>query len=58
MQTDMKNDSISLTRINEIIYSFRESRILLTACELGVFTAIGDEWRNSAEIAAEERYDV
>ncbi len=53
MQTDRNNDSISPTRINEIIYSFRESRILLTAFELGVFTAIGDECRSSAEVAGD-----
>jgi hypothetical protein len=34
------------------VHLFQPSRVLLTACELDVFTAIGDGPRTSAEVAA------
>ncbi len=39
--------------IREIVNGFQPSRVLLTAYELGVFTALGDAWRPSAEVATD-----
>lgn len=36
----------------DMIFAFQKSRAILTAFELGIFTAIGDGSRSSAEIAA------
>lgn len=44
-------ESLSPNVIREIAYRFQSSRILLTAFELGVFTALGDRKRSSSEIA-------
>lgn len=37
--------------ILELASAFMQSRVLLTACELDLFTALGDEARTSAEVA-------
>ncbi len=50
--TSSPGDPPSLESIREWIYAFRESRILLTAYELSVFTALGDEARTSREVSA------
>jgi ubiquinone/menaquinone biosynthesis C-methylase UbiE len=45
------DDTISPNRINEMVMGFRQSRILLTAYELELFTALSGESKSSAEIA-------
>jgi predicted O-methyltransferase YrrM len=42
----------------EVVYAFQRSRIILTAFELGVFTALGDDRRTSAEVAEIIRADA
>ncbi len=37
--------------ILDMATAFQRSRVLLTAYELGLFTAINDEWKTSAEVA-------
>jgi len=44
-------DALRPDRINEIVVGFQTSRILLTAYELGLFTALGGERKTSAETA-------
>lgn len=48
---DSDRDQISPDHIRDIVYSFRTSRILLTAYELGIFTAVGDGGSTSAEVS-------
>ena len=43
-------DGISGNQITELAFSFQGSRILLTAVELGLFTALGDVERSSSGI--------
>lgn len=43
----------SLHGILEIASAYQKSKILLTACELDIFTAIGDEAKTSLEVAEE-----
>lgn len=53
MSVDMTATSESVTSrpILEMANAFQRSRVLLTAYELGLFTAINDEWKTSAEVA-------
>ncbi len=44
-------DSQATRPILEMATAFQRSRVLLTAYELGIFTAINDEWKTSAEVA-------
>jgi hypothetical protein len=46
------NDPLTRDDIRAVAYAFQKSRILLTAYELGLFSAIGDRWRTSLEIAS------
>jgi 2-polyprenyl-3-methyl-5-hydroxy-6-metoxy-1,4-benzoquinol methylase len=46
-----ENDALSPDNIREIAYAFQRSRVLLTAYELGLFTALGDASKSSAEVA-------
>lgn len=46
MNTELSGDNIS-----EIAYAFQESRILLTAFELGIFTELGDLKRSSGDVS-------
>ncbi|MFA6234669.1 MAG: methyltransferase dimerization domain-containing protein, partial [Bacteroidota bacterium] len=48
MQHEMRPDELAA-----MVAGFRQSRIILTAVELGVFTALNDGPQSSAEIAAE-----
>lgn len=43
--------SLAPDNIRDIAYAFQRSRVLLTAYELGLFTALGDESKMSAEVA-------
>ena len=45
------NDPLSPQGILEVTTAFMKSRILLTAYELGLFTAVGDGRRASADVA-------
>ncbi|MFQ5952949.1 MAG: methyltransferase [Candidatus Omnitrophota bacterium] len=45
------NDDLQLNDIMETALSFQKSRVLLTAYELGVFTALGEKSKSSAEVA-------
>ncbi len=44
-------DALSPLRIMELAWGFQTSRILLTACELELFTALGNDGATSAQIA-------
>ncbi|MCG3118196.1 MAG: 3-hydroxy-5-methyl-1-naphthoate 3-O-methyltransferase [bacterium] len=46
------NDHLLPDSIRDIAYAFQRSRVLLTAYELGLFNALGDEKKPSAEVAA------
>lgn len=43
--------SIRTTAIHDIALGFQKSRILFTACELDIFTIIGNQWVTAAEIS-------
>jgi SAM-dependent methyltransferase len=45
--------TLTPTALRELAMSFQASRVVLTAFELDVFTALGDEARSSGEIAGE-----
>ncbi len=47
-----KKVELSPAQILDTVYAFRNARVLLTAYELGVFTAIGDDSKTAAEVAA------
>jgi hypothetical protein len=44
-------DDIAINNLLEIIYSYQKSRVLLTACELDIFSVIGTDSKLSDEIA-------
>ncbi len=46
-----ERDAVPQTGIREIASAFQKSRVLLTAYELGIFTAIGDESKSAVEVA-------
>ncbi len=46
-----KGDSFGFRPLQEMATAFQRSRILLTAYDLGLFTAINDEWKTSNEVA-------
>jgi predicted O-methyltransferase YrrM len=48
-----ENDKFSFESINALSRGFQQSRVFLTAFELDIFTALGDEERSSEEIAVE-----
>lgn len=47
-----------MERIREMASAFQRSRVLLSAWELDLFTAVADEWRSSSEVAASVGADV
>ncbi|MDZ7302070.1 MAG: acetylserotonin O-methyltransferase [candidate division KSB1 bacterium] len=53
MNNDEFSESTPLSpnTIRDIAYAFQRSRILLTAYELGLFTALGDDSKSSTEVA-------
>ncbi|MBM2814185.1 MAG: Acetylserotonin O-methyltransferase [Ignavibacteria bacterium] len=51
-----QNDE-DVTGINEIAYAFQKSKVLLTACELGIFNIIGDSEKSFKEVANEIEAD-
>ncbi len=53
MSENKSSESMPLSPdiIRETAYAFQRSRVLLTAYELGVFTALGDDSKSSAEVA-------
>ena len=51
MRAKTQKKELSSTSILDTIYAFRSSRVLLTAYELGLFTAIGDAARTAAEVS-------
>jgi len=51
MRAKMQKKELSSASILETVYAFRNARVLLTAYELGVFTAIGDTSKTAAEVA-------
>ena len=44
-------DDNAINNLLEIVYSYQKSRVLLTACELNIFSIIGTENKQSDEIA-------
>ena len=46
-----EKEDLSPSRILETVYRFRDARVLLTAFELDVFTAIGNSPRSAAELS-------
>jgi len=44
-------NEISPDTISKLVSGYQESRVLLTAYELGIFTAVGDGAKSSAEVA-------
>ncbi len=54
-QQSKRKKRLSPSRILESIYSFRGARVLLTAFELELFTALGDNARTSTEVARKIR---
>jgi hypothetical protein len=52
-----ENDKFSFESIHALSRAFQQSRVFLTAFELGIFTALGDEDKSSDEIAVETRVD-
>ena len=49
----MMNEELSFNDIRAMASGFRESRIILTGFELGVFTALGSEERSAADVAGD-----
>lgn len=47
----------SVNAILEIASAYQKSKILLTACELDIFSALGDEMKTSKEVAFETETD-
>ncbi|MDQ1266099.1 MAG: hypothetical protein QG635_1251 [Bacteroidota bacterium] len=52
-QKTIEDDTISVEDLLEIAHSFQQSRVFLTACELGIFTILGSGQKTSKEIAGE-----
>ncbi len=52
-----ENDKFSFESIHKLSRAFQESRVFLTAFELGIFTALGDDEKSSEEIAVEIKVD-
>jgi 2-polyprenyl-3-methyl-5-hydroxy-6-metoxy-1,4-benzoquinol methylase len=53
----LESDALSPDSIREIAHACQRSRVLLTAYELGVFTALGDASKSSAEVATKLKTD-
>ena len=53
-----KSDAHSPQPVMELASAFMQSRALLTACELDLFTAIGEQARPSAEVAQQLQADA
>jgi len=51
MRAKTKKKELTPGTILDTVYAFRNSRVLLTAYELGVFTAIGDGTKTAAQVA-------
>lgn len=47
----LNSDALLQDSIREIAYAFQRSRVLLTAYEVGLFTALGDASKSSAEVS-------
>ncbi|MDA3843581.1 MAG: hypothetical protein PF588_04320, partial [Candidatus Kapabacteria bacterium] len=50
-------DEDSVAALTEMLYGYQRSRVLLTACELEIFTALGTDVKTSEEIAVELNLD-
>ena len=50
-----KKSQISSSSILDTAYAFRESRVLLTAFELGIFTELGSQTRSASDVSASLR---
>ncbi len=46
-----KQPDLTAEQIRSFAFSWRASRLLLTACELNLFTVLGTSWKRSTEIA-------
>jgi precorrin-6B methylase 2 len=46
------DESGTLNQIIELSYAFQRSKVFLSACELNIFTSIGDDQRTAEEIAS------
>ncbi|NOY07109.1 MAG: methyltransferase domain-containing protein [Chlorobi bacterium] len=46
-----KQPGLTADQIRNFAFSWRASRVLLTACELDVFTILGESWKQSTEVA-------
>jgi len=53
-----ENDKFSFESINVLSRAFQQSRVFLTAFDLGIFTALGDDEKSSEEIAIEIKADI
>lgn len=53
MKTDEHPGALTPDDIRRTAYDFQQSRVLLTAFELGLFTALGNERKTSSEMAEE-----
>jgi ubiquinone/menaquinone biosynthesis C-methylase UbiE len=52
-----ENNEFSFESIHELSRTFQQSRVFLTAFELGIFTVLGDDEKSSGKIAAEISVD-
>ena len=52
-----ENEKFSFESIHVLSRAFQQSRVFLTAFELGIFTALGDEDKSSEEVAVETEAD-
>lgn len=43
----------SLSSLLDLTYAFQKSKVLLTACELNIFTALGDEQKTALQVSEE-----
>jgi hypothetical protein len=51
-KTSRKRQTLSASVILDTVYGFRQSRVVLTAFELGIFTQLGSQSKTAPEIAA------
>jgi predicted O-methyltransferase YrrM len=53
-----ENDKFSFKSIDVLSRAFQQSRVFLTAFELGIFTALGNDEKSSEEVAIEIKADI
>ena len=53
-----RKSTLSSSKIRDAVYAFRDARVLLTAYELELFTALGDGAKTSAEVARRIRTNL